>query len=310
MRQVHMTERPDPPEEACAIACEGDRLWGIVARPPEGVPLRSTAVLVGVGGPQYRAGSHRQFVRLARRLACAGYASLRFDARGMGDSEGTLRSFESMEADYAAALDALARACPQAPRLVVFGLCDAASAALMFAAPDPRVAGLVTVNPWARSAATLAGVQVRHYYLARLAQREFWRKLLGGGLNWKRSLGSFVADLARARARPTTADGTFQARMARGLAAFRGRVLLVLSGKDLTAQEFLHYAATAPAWQGLLADPKVQRIDLPEADHTFSRRGWFTQVENEVLAWLDDLDAGDWRRLPEYAGQQTPSEET
>jgi len=44
-------------------------------------------------------GSHRQFVQLARRLAKQGYPTLRFDYRGMGDSEGVYRSFENVGPD-------------------------------------------------------------------------------------------------------------------------------------------------------------------------------------------------------------------
>jgi len=47
-----------------------------------------TGVLIVVGGPQYRVGSHRQFVMLARFLADHGVPCMRFDYRGMGDVSG------------------------------------------------------------------------------------------------------------------------------------------------------------------------------------------------------------------------------
>ena len=56
-----------------------------------------TGVLVIVGGPQYRVGSHRQYVQLSRHLAEQGIASMRFDVRGMGDSPGVQRSFEEID---------------------------------------------------------------------------------------------------------------------------------------------------------------------------------------------------------------------
>jgi len=278
-------------ERVVGFECAGTRLWGVLSSPMQAA-ASGTAVLIVVGGPQYRAGSHRMFVLLARRLAAAGYPALRFDVTGMGDSDGPLRDFRASAADLRAALDALAGACPQARRCVVWGLCDAASAALMFTSDDPRVAGIVAVNPWARSEATLAATRVRHYYAARLLQRDFWRKLLRGGLRWGDSLRSLVGDLRRARTRSNAAaeaSGPFQTRMARGLARLHGSLLLILSGNDLTAKEFLQYAAGAPEWKGLLDDPKVRRVDLPEADHTFSRRDWLTQVEDATLAWLTDV---------------------
>ena len=179
-------------ESAIAFACAGERLLGIVTRPQQAA---TTGVVIVVGGPQYRVGSHRQFVLLARDLAEAGYAVLRFDCRGMGDSDGEARSFEDVDLDVAAAIDALAAACPEVGSVVLWGLCDGASAALLYSLrrPDARVRGLVLLNPWVRSEQSLARVRLRHYYGERLLQPEFWKKLVRGGTN----LVAAVRDLAR-----------------------------------------------------------------------------------------------------------------
>ncbi|MEO6566032.1 MAG: alpha/beta fold hydrolase, partial [Casimicrobiaceae bacterium] len=81
--------------------------------------------MIVVGGPQYRVGSHRQFALLARALARVGIPALRFDYRGMGDSEGDRRSFDEIDADIAAAIDTLCREAHLA-RVVLWGLCDGA----------------------------------------------------------------------------------------------------------------------------------------------------------------------------------------
>src|SRR5439155_9776004 len=125
-------------EEVVAFQGRQGRLWGVLARPPAALAASSMAVLVVVGGPQYRVGSHRQFVSLARRLAKSGFATLRFDYAGMGDSEGARPDFLNCGPDLAAALGALAQACPRVTRFAVWGLCDAASAAFMFATADAR----------------------------------------------------------------------------------------------------------------------------------------------------------------------------
>jgi uncharacterized protein len=280
-------------DEVIGFDCAQARLWGIVSRPAKPNPS-APAVLIVVGGPQYRAGSHRMFVSLARALSTAGFPALRFDATGMGDSEGELRRFDGIAADLGAALDALTAAFPRSQGIVVWGLCDAASAALMFAADDPRVIGVVAANPWARDDATFAAVRVKHYYLSRLVHRDFWRKALRGGLSWGDSLRSFAADLRGARSRGgRVADAAggidFRTAMARGLQRLPGRLLLIVSGNDLTAKEFLAHAATATAWRGLLQDRKVSRVDLADADHTFSRRCWLDTVEAETIAWLNQL---------------------
>jgi hypothetical protein len=85
-------------------------------------------------------------------------------------------------------------------------------------------------------------------------------------------------------------EGSFQAAMTRGLAEFPGRVLLILSGNDLTAKEFLQYANSSVRWQRMLEGPRLTRLDLPEADHTFSRRAWSGAVEVQTIAWLHQLE--------------------
>ena len=72
-----------PLEEALQIPCGTSTMWAIASHPPRGVATLPIAVLVVVGGPQYRVGSHRQFVSLARALARQGMTTVRFDYRGM-----------------------------------------------------------------------------------------------------------------------------------------------------------------------------------------------------------------------------------
>ena len=153
-------------EDTLTFDCVGDRLLGIVSRPATGADAdaysdtqavhsapQELGVVIVVGGPQYRAGSHRGFVLLARHLASLGLTVLRFDVRGMGDSEGKLHDFLAVDADVDAAIAALLRHSPQLRRVALWGLCDGASAALLYLQrqPDPRVAALCLLNPWVRS---------------------------------------------------------------------------------------------------------------------------------------------------------------
>jgi len=275
-------------EDPLRFVCAQEALFGILARPEQASEL---GIIVIVGGPQTRVGSHRQFVLLARHLAAAGYPTLRFDYRGMGDSTGEQRSFEAITPDIAAAVDRLQAACPSVKRIVLWGLCDAASAALLYfdAAQDLRIAGLCLLNPWVRSEATLAKTQVKHYYGQRLLQREFWIKLISGRMNILGALGELLRKLGQTQAAPHASTPTpgFQERMARGWRSFPGRILLILSGDDYTTKEFLEYAGTNPAWDGLLNSSRCLRVDIAEADHTFSSNDWRKRVENACLDWLN-----------------------
>jgi exosortase A-associated hydrolase 1 len=277
-------------EQVVTFACAGEQMLGILALPEQ---AQKIGVLLLVGGPQYRAGSHRQFLLLSRTLAAAGYPTMRFDYRGMGDSEGDLRHFEAVNDDIAAAIAAFQAHCPQATKLVLWGLCDAASSALLYwdAVKDARVSGLVLLNPWVRSETSLARAHIKHYYGQRLLQAEFWRKLLTGKLGLGRAIGGFIGSLNSARQDKRSAVATeslpFQKKMARGLATFPGTVLLLLSGNDYTAKEFLETVKADSAWAAALGQPSVTRVDIAEADHTFSSAEWRRQVENITRQWLE-----------------------
>jgi exosortase A-associated hydrolase 1 len=278
-------------EEVLEMRCEGEQLVGILHRPlqPGGLGL-----VIIVGGPQYRVGSHRQFIHLARHVATAGHAVLRFDCRGMGDSTGEFPGFEQIGPDVGSAVDALFQAAPGLQGVVLWGLCDAASAALFYAPTDARVRGVALANPWVRTEETLARTVLRHYYLRRLFSRDFWRKLLTGGVRPAAVAGDLAGNL-RAGLREAVPGVNYVERMRLGLAAFGGPVLELLSGRDTTAAEYESVAAT-PAWQRLVGRPGVERHRVAEATHTFSTAAWRDEVAERTLRWMDELAAGIERR--------------
>ncbi len=276
------------------FAVSGEQLLGIAALPES---AGDCGVVMVVGGPQYRVGSHRQFLLLSRRLADAGFPTFRFDYRGMGDSTGALRDFECVSDDLGAAIDAFVQACPQVKKVILWGLCDAASAILLalHAKPDERVCGVVLLNPWVRSETSLAQTHIKHYYGQRLMQAEFWRKLFSGKLRIFASAREFLSNAAKARggrAVGRVRAVSFQDRMAAGLRQFSGQTLLVLSEQDYTAREFIDYANADQLWEGLIASPGVTRCDIPDADHTFSSAVLRSRVEDETLAWLERFRTG------------------
>lgn len=270
--------------------CEGSELYGLLELPEA---PKDAAVLVVVGGPQYRVGSHRQFTLLCRALAAEGFAAMRFDHRGVGDSEGST-TFEALDLDISAAIDELTERVPEANSVVIWGLCDAASAAMMYAAKDERVRGLVLVNPWLRDDTTVARAYVRYYYLKQLVSREFWRRFLTGRLNVLASLCSLFQTAASALRRTPAAGGAlgdgvtqpFQLRMRTGLSRFEGNVLVILSGEDITAAEFEQSARADRHWRSILEAPHVTIKRLPDANHTFSRAKWRSTVEQRTLEWM------------------------
>jgi uncharacterized protein len=282
-------------ETPVSFRCGDADLIGMVHTPDDSAPRRG--VLIVVGGPQYRIGSHRQFLLLARALAENGIAAMRFDYRGLGDSGGVFAGFENIDDDIHAAADAFQEAVPDIEEIILWGLCDAASAILFYVPGDSRIAGSVLLNPWVRSETGYAKTQLRHYYLRRLASREMWSKIFRGRFQLFESLQSFFGTIRRATAdnkkdigdNSTPGGNPLADRMAEGLAGYDRPVLLVMSGNDLTAREFDDAVSASPRWQKLIATGRMTRHDIPAADHTFSRRMWRDEVSAITIDWVRGL---------------------
>lgn len=280
-------------EQPVVFECDSDRLVGIIAHPER--PIETGAVII-VGGPQYRAGSHRQFTLLARQLAAQGIASIRFDYRGMGDSEGDMRNFEDIEADIRAAIDTVMKQVPNIKKIALWGLCDAASAAIYYGHTDPRVKSMVLLNPWVHTEAGAARARLRHYYLARLLSKAFWAKLVSG----KVRLGETIGDLSKSThqisagsvvsltpsGNPRHGGPGYIDRMLDGFKKFKGKTRVILSGNDLTAQEFESLLSTDVSWRKYCANPQIAITRFREANHTFSSRNWRNQVGEWSSDWI------------------------
>lgn len=280
-------------ERAFTLDIRGEQAVAILAEPTS--TRSDCGVLVVVGGPQYRVGSHRQFVLLARALAAAGFPVMRFDFRGMGDSSGAMRDFTRVGDDIGVAVDAFLRERPELRRVVLWGLCDGASASCFHMANDPRVAGAVLLNPWVRSDAGEARVMLKHYYLQRLMSADFWRKLLGGRFRAGESLSSLGGMLRKASTGASDKAGTTtdysRAPLTEGvpgsLSASGRPALVLLSGNDFVAAEFEAAMENSAVWKQLLAARKVTSVKVADATHTFSSASWRERVEREVMNWLE-----------------------
>lgn len=286
------------PEVPMTFECEGSELPGILH---QGAPKKERGVMVLVGGPQYRVGSHRQFVLLARALAGKGIPVFRFDYRGMGDAEGSQRDFETITDDIRSAVDCFVEHCPGLQEVVIWGLCDAATAASYYAYQDERIRGLILLNPWVRSEVGEAKAYIRHYYLKRIVSRELWKKIFSGQFTYSSSLRSFRQLLHKSIGRRSSmadvGDNSRQStgihletclatKVERSLQRFHGNVLLVLSENDLTAAEFKEAIRDSPGLRKIVRQKSYTVKHIPNADHTFSRRIWRDTVAEQTLDWL------------------------
>jgi pimeloyl-ACP methyl ester carboxylesterase len=126
------------------------RLLGILTVP--GVPASNghkLPIFVFLSaGLLHRVGPYRLHVRLARELAKMGFTSLRVDLAGTGDSapRSGLTNEQSVAADFADILNILDS--HQGPSsLVLAGLCSGADNAMRLTLNEPRVVGMLLLDP-------------------------------------------------------------------------------------------------------------------------------------------------------------------
>jgi exosortase A-associated hydrolase 1 len=246
----------------------------------------SHGLLIVSGGNELRCGAHRGMARLAAQVAQAGHPVLRFDRRGVGDSEGENRGFEHSAEDIAAAIALFRRECPHVTRITAFGNCDAATALILHhhqEGPD----ALLLANPWtidavaeAEDADALAlppADAIRARYARKLRDPREWLRLLRGGVDFaKLWRGIRAASAAKAPA-------LLAARVRQALERIDVPVTILIAERDATALAFMaHWTTTIDTDRDNF---RLERID--SASHSFAdikARAWLEARVLEALA--------------------------
>jgi len=283
------------------FSCQSKQMIAIIHQPEASSTI---GVLIVVGGSQYRVGSHRQFVLLARKLADNGIPVMRFDYRGMGDSQGITRSFLEVDEDIKSAIDNFYKQTPGLKDIVIWGLCDAASASSFYAYRDERVKGLVLLNPWVFTEQGAAKTYFKYYYLQHLFHSELWRKIFSLQFDYRQSFSSLIllfSNLFKSNRNPTCLNQYKETslvnsglplpeRVLECLHQFEYPILFILSGRDLTANEFRETVKKVNnKHQRLFEKSDVSKVELMDADHTFSSQKLREEVEQLTLNWVKQL---------------------
>lgn len=258
-------------QRALRFSCLGASLVAVVDIPERPLPR---GVLVLADSAQYRVGSHRQFTLLSRLLAARGIPVMRFDRRGMGDSEGEPRPFDAIDEDVRAAMKEYFSQVPEMKEIVILGLGDSALAAALYAPTDDRVRALVLLNPLPAGYAAL-GYGAGHHTLARLGELTFWKRLAAGKIGLAAGAAALRQNLRLAGHERRAA---LPRRIAASLAEFDGRLLLVLGGQDGPAHRFARQLSRRQA--------RFRCIEVEQADHAFASSAWREEVATASANWI------------------------
>ena len=276
------------PEQPVSFSSGPLTLRGVMSLPVEFEPRRRGVVLIhGWGG--CRIGPHRMLTHMARRLHTAGFATLRFDLRGRGDSDGAAdqADLDGMIDDTQAAARFLATQ-PGVERVSLLGICSGANVALGAATLNPEIADLAlwSVLPFQRDKrATQDRTRTRHMlrlYLGKALRWETWRRLIRGDVNM-----AMVGKAIGGESKPT-AEGRNLKMSSRDILKafgdFRGRALFVTGGKDPEGLEGKALFEPFCGKRNLQAQFRL----IDGANHSFYEGAHAQAVMERTLAWLTE----------------------
>ena len=254
----------------------GDALVGVLSRPP-GIAAGRPAVILLNAGLVQRSGPFRVYAQLARALASCGFAVLRFDQSGRGDSGNAVGASggpERKRQETDAAMRLVAEL-TGIGRFVLAGICSGADDAFRLADGDDRVAGIVLLDGFAYRT---AGYKLRRYGPGLLDAGKVMRKV---GRLFKRGDGEHALDEDDFRDFPSPDEAV--ARLQR-LAARDARVLMLYTGG---AFRYFNHARQARECFGEAMDaPQVGLEYWPDCDHTFYLRKDRLRLNTRLSAWM------------------------
>jgi exosortase A-associated hydrolase 2 len=321
------------PERPVGFDVAGERVWGILHEPRQ--PRENAPAIVMVAaGVLCRSGIF--YTRLARDLAASGWRVLRFDPRGIGDSNGPW-DCDSVDEVYCeidrgalvpdtlAALDFMRDECGTRT-CVVTGLCGGASTSIRVAAADGRVVGVVPVelplklNPspdpgntsgdggrdlWVdrMSRRRGTGLLLTAYAIARTAKANARR--LKTGLSRLRRFRSGLSSDRHAWFRERIGEdaniptlSAFQEILSRGLPVF----CIYSESRDGQLFEVARPGLSGP--EG--GEPSsLRHLVIPGKDHSFTMPGQSEALSRSLSAWLEE---GPWAGTSDRSRKQEPGE--
>lgn len=264
----------------------GENLVGVYHQ-PEGSPRAAIVMLHGWSGT--RCGPHQMLTRAARVYCEQGYAVLRFDFSGRGDSDGDteLATLATMRDDAHAAF-AWIRHQTKAP-LWVLGLCSGCE--IVVSAADPSITGAILWSapifaalPSGERAAKKRGENLQKY-ARKLLNPATYLKIIRGQVDTK-SVSKAMAGGGGAASKNFESDAPGQLPP-----GFRRAALD--SWRKLTVPRLQIYGGADPITEEALAWYRENSSGAPDtiliegANHSFYGLEWEKQVFEKTLHWLE-----------------------
>jgi dienelactone hydrolase len=265
---------------------EGERLCGVVTVPEGGRSDVAVVVLHGWAG--YRIGPHQMLTKTTRQLAESGFASLRFDFRGRGDSEGPPgeANLATMIADTEAAVDFVAQEL-DTDHVALLGICSGGEVAIGAGVQRELIDAMalwsvpiVAAEPGRQRPKSRTWHHLKEYG-RKLLRPETWRKIVTGNVR---------TDMVKKALVDGGAYETPEDNVKLGIdwherfTTFPGPILFIYGGNDpATEKSIAHYRDLCAAG-GVKSDFHV----VEGANHAFYSLAWEREVIAKTAEWLGE----------------------
>ncbi|MGA9422940.1 MAG: alpha/beta fold hydrolase [Rhodanobacteraceae bacterium] len=255
----------------------GNDLFGLLSRPS--APSKGVCVVLLNAGFLPRSDPFRLHVRLARRLAAQGYAVLRFDLPGVGDSLSLTELPQSRLLHEV--FDALGRRTGYT-RLIVGGICGGADLAWQASLADPRVVGAILLDGLARKTFSYKLGRLRRAFRTPLSRwPDKLRRML---LHSPRDANAITVESERGWPVPGVEREQLQTLSSRGVELF-----FLYTGDT---SYFLHRGQFDETFGTAARSANVQFSYWPETNHLFYDEADREELFSAIGGWLQ-------QRLPD-----------
>jgi pimeloyl-ACP methyl ester carboxylesterase len=259
--------------------------------------LSKPGIVFVASGFRSRRGPSLLYVRFARRLCRAGYAVLRYDPPGIGDSSGELEGMAEYKRKLVDRCESTMSAIgflqteTGLSSIGLAGLCAGSYSAVIAGAADPRVdlliLGSLPVQQLGDSSEEAATNVIAQDCLRKALQWRSWQRLLTGKsqFTW---LGRVARQLLTGRFRSPELDDALWSAMARFLGA-GNRALFIYGSRDGL------YPPFSRSYTRLLktVDPTGAYHDvrvIENANHTYSQVVWQDELMKAAIAWMGERE--------------------
>jgi len=257
-------------EKQVSIHTDSQQLSGVLHIPDCNKDEKRPAIVICHGFISSKVGQHRLFVTLARNLCLAGYAVLRFDFSGCGESSGEYRDVTITQQieETIKAIDFLEKQ-PEIDltQIILIGHSLGGAIAASVAASDRRIHQLILLSPVANAYGDVVKI---------VGQERYQKCLQEGVVNFEGFELGIALFLSLGELRPLAE-----------IHKFPGNVLLVHGTEDIETP-----LDNAYQYQSALATRTASHCRLQiiaGADHTYNSPLWEKELQQMIIEWLHQL---------------------